>query len=390
MRGPLRVALVHDWLDSWGGAENVLVELLRLFPDADLHTLIDVMPAASRYRLGAKRARTSWLQHLPGARAWFRYCLPLMPAAIERFDFTPYDLVLSSSHAVAKGARTAPGQVHVCYCHTPARYAWEQRERYVPARGLRAAIMHRLLDRLRNWDRDSAVRVNYFIANSEHIARRITHCYGRGATVIYPPVDCARFASGAAVRDGAREEYYLAVSRLVPYKRVDLLLDAFRAMPQRRLVVVGEGPQAAALARDAPANVEFRGRVDTVELVPLVQRARAFVHAAEEDFGIALVEAQAAGTPVIAFSGGGAAEIVRGLDTPAPTGVLFEAQSSAAIVAAIERFEAFRTRIQAQACQSNAARFAPQHFRQAMRAFVERVTTAPSSPVAGAAAKRIQ
>jgi glycosyltransferase involved in cell wall biosynthesis len=376
MRPPLRVALVHDWLDSWGGAENVLVELLRLFPQADLYTLIDVMPAALRYRLGARRARTSWLQHLPRAAVWFRYCLPLMPAAIERFDFTPYDLVVSSSHAVAKGARTAPGQIHICYCHTPARYVWEQRDRYVAPRGLRAALMRRLLDRLRNWDRRSAARVDHFIANSQHIARRIAQCYGRAATVIYPPVDCARFASGAAARAGAREDYYVAVSRLVPYKRVDLLVAAFRALPQRRLIVVGDGPLAARLARHAPPNVEFRGRVDSAELVPLLQRARAFVHGAEEDFGIALVEAQAAGTPVIAYSGGGAAEIVRGPDAPAPTGVLFDTQSSTALVAAIGRFEALAGGIDPDACRSNAARFAPEHFRRALREFVARVTAA--------------
>jgi len=368
------VALVHDWLDTWGGAENVLVELLSLFPDADLYTLVDVMPGPLRGRLGSRRVRTSWLQHLPGARAWFRSCLPLMPAAVERFDFAAYDLILSSSHAVAKGARTGTGQVHICYCHTPARYAWEQRDHYVAPRGLHAAVSGLLLDRLRDWDRRGAARVDHFIANSEHIARRIARCYGRQSTVIYPPVDCVRFASGIDPEGGAGDAYYVAVSRLVPYKRVDLLVDAFRALPQRRLIIVGEGPQAATLARAAPANVEFRGRLDTAELVGLVQRARALVHAAEEDFGIALVEAQAAGTPVIAFAGGGAAEIVRGLDTGAPTGVLFDAQSSTAIVAAIGHFEAAAQRIAAQACRSNAVRFAPEHFRQALREFVARVT----------------
>lgn len=367
---PLRVALVHDWLDTWGGAENVLCELLRLYPDADLYTLIDVMPAELRRRLAPREARTSWLQHLPGGRAWFRYCLPLMPGAIERFDFSAYDLVLSSSHAVAKGARTGPGQLHVCYCHTPARYAWEQRESYVGRRGLRATTKGWLFDRLRAWDLQTASRVNDFIANSEHIARRIARCYGREATVIYPPVDGARFAADPG--GDAREAYYVAVSRLVPYKRVDLLVAAFRALPQRRLVVVGDGPQAAALARAAPANVELRGRVGEAELVQRLRNARALVHAAEEDFGIALVEAQAAGTPVIAFSGGGAAEIVRGLDTPAPTGVLFDAQSAAAIIAAIGSFEAHATRIEAQACRSNAARFAPERFRQGLSELIIR------------------
>lgn len=377
MRSPPRVALVHDWLDTWGGAENVLFELLRLFPDADLHTLIDVMPDSHR-RLGVRRVRTSWLQHLPRGRAWFRYCLPLMPAAVESLDLSPYNLVLSNSHAVAKAARTGPGQTHICYCHTPARYVWEQRDRYVARHGLRAATTHWLLDRLREWDRKSAPRVDHFIANSDHIARRIARCYGREATVIYPPVDCSRFATAGDPPGVTGDDYYLAVSRLVPYKRADLLVAAFRSLPQRRLVIVGDGPEAAALARAAPANIEFRGRVEAAQLVALMQRAQALVHAAEEDFGIALVEAQAAGAPVIAFAGGGAAEIVRGLDTQAPTGILFTAQTSAAIGAAIGLFEALPGRITSQACKANAARFATEHFRRAISAFVDRVL--PSRP----------
>lgn len=375
MRDPPRVALVHDWLDTWGGAENVLGELLHLYPRADLYTLVDFMAPGPRRLLGAPRAHTSWLQHLPRGRTWFRYALPLMPAAVERFDFGAYDLVLSSSHAVAKGARTGPGQLHICYCHTPARYVWEQREHYLGG-GLRAAILPRLLDRLRDWDRQSAARVDHFIANSAHIAARIARCYGREATVIYPPVDCARFAAGADHAGGARENYYLAVSRLVPYKRVDLLVAAFRALPQRRLLVIGEGPRAASLARAAPDNVEFRGRVDAVELVRLLQRARALLHAAEEDFGIALVEAQAAGTPVIAYAGGGATEIVCGLDAHAPTGVLFAAQSTAAVVAAITEFEACSGRIEAQTCRVNAARFAVERFRAQITAFVAQALAA--------------
>ena len=322
-----------------------------------------------------REVHTSWLQHLPGGRKWFRYALPLMPGAVERFDFSAYDLVLSSSHAVAKAARRGPGQLHICYCHTPARYVWEQREHYLGG-GVRAAILPRLLDRLRDWDRQTAARVDHFIANSAHIAARIARCYGREATVIYPPVDCARFAEGADHGDAARGDYYLAVSRLVPYKRIDLLVAAFRALPQRRLLVVGAGPRAQSLARGAPHNVEFRGRVDAVELVRLVQGARALVHAAEEDFGIALVEAQAAGTPVIAYARGGAAEIVRDLDSSTPTGVLFADQSTASVVAAIAEFESGSGRIAAQACRVNAARFAEERFRAQISAFVAQTLAA--------------
>ena len=371
---PARVAICHDWLDTWGGAENVLVELLAAFPGADLFTLVDFMPSEARRRLGPIPARTSWLQHLPRGSDWFRYCLPLMPAAVERFDFSAYDLILSSSHAVAKGARTRDDQIHICYCHTPARYVWEQRDHSVPARGLRGTVARRVLDRLQAWDKASADGVDQFIANSAHIAARIARCYGRQATVIHPPVDVSRFAER---RDSiARDDYYVTVSRLVPYKRVDLLIDAFHVLPQRRLVVIGDGPEAVALARRAPANVTFRGRVDGAELVALVQNARAFVFAAEEDFGITLVEAQAAGTPVIAYAGGAARETVRGLDAATPTGVLFEAQSAAAIVAAIREFESMADRIAGEACQTNAARFAPEKFRAAIAEFVATVCAA--------------
>ena len=365
---PARVAICHDWLDVWGGAENVLAEILSLFPRADLFTLVDFMPPQTRRGLGATPSRTSWLQHLPRGRRWFRYCLPLMPAAVERFDFSSYDLVVSSSHAVAKGARTSGNQTHVCYCHTPARYLWDQRERYFSTKGLRGMAARRMLDRLQSWDRATARRVDRFVANSSHIALRIGRCYARNATVVHPPVDVARFAPAVAPK---RDDYYVVVSRLVSYKRVDLIVEAFRTLPRRRLVVVGDGPEARALARNAPVNVSFRGRVSDSELVGLVQCARAFVFAAEEDFGIALAEAQAAGTPVIAYAGGGASEIVRGLDDAAPTGVLCGEQSAAAIAAAIGEFEAAALRITSDACRSNAERFAPERFRRAFAAIVE-------------------
>jgi glycosyltransferase involved in cell wall biosynthesis len=288
--------------------------------------------------------------------------------------------VISDSHAIAKGARKRPGAIHVSYCHTPARFAWTMPELYAaraaagsgPLRGLATAA----LSRFRRWDLAATQRVDKLVANSQHIADAILRCYGVRAEVIHPPVDIARFASAATTRT----DDYVTVSRLVPYKRVDLLVEAFRHQPERRLVVIGDGPERRRLAAAAPSNVEFTGRVDDADVVRYVAGAKAFVFAAQEDFGIALVEAQAAGTPVIACDEGGAREIVRGLETLAPTGVLYPAQTVDALVAALDRFDGAQTRIVAQACRDNAARFAPEYFRAAFAACVERATASRAEP----------
>lgn len=253
-----RIAVIHDWLDTWGGGENVLAEILRAYPQADLYSLVDFFPQALRERLAGKRARSTFLQHVPGARRHFRLLLPLFPRAIESLDVGAYDLVLSSSHAVAKGVRTAPSQLHVCYCHTPMRYAWDLRDQYLRQRGLasgiRGALANRMLDRVRDWDRRSSSRVTRFIANSAFVRDRIARCYDRDATVIHPPVDTEFFTPGASTEP---RDYYFAASRWVPYKRMDLIAAAFRALPQRRLIVAGEGPEAARVRAAAGANVEF-------------------------------------------------------------------------------------------------------------------------------------
>jgi glycosyltransferase involved in cell wall biosynthesis len=364
-----RIALVHDWLDTWRGGENVLAELLRLYPQADLFALVDFLPDALRARLSGRRAVTSFLQRLPGARRHFRALLPLFPRAIESLDVSAYDLVLSSSHAVAKGVRTGSDQLHICYCHTPMRYAWDLRDQYLEVSGHAARpwapIARRLLDRLREWDRRTSDRVSEFVANSQYIRARIRRCYDRDATVIAPPVDTEFFAPGPARRDG-----FVTASRWVPYKRIDLIVEAFRALPAERLVVAGDGPESARVRSAAGSNVRFVGEVSRERLRELLRGARAFLFAAEEDFGILPVEAQAVGTPVIAFGRGGALETIRGLDDPAPTGVFFKEQTPAAIADAVRNFVGNASKIRPEACRESALRFSAERFRREFAEFV--------------------
>jgi glycosyltransferase involved in cell wall biosynthesis len=372
----MRVALVHDWLDSWGGGESVLAEFLRVFPGADIYTLVDFMPPDDRARLGAGRIATSSLQHIPGARKWFRNAVVLCPGLIRRFELDSYDVVLSDSHAVAMGARVRAGQVHVCYCHTPARFAWTMSatyaERAAAGGSWRRPLVRHALARFRRWDRAASERVSCFVANSRHIAAAIMRCYGRDAEVVYPPVDIERFSAAAGARAATVPRAdYITVSRLVPYKRVDVLVEAFRGLPDRRLIVVGDGPDRARLEALAVPNVTFIGRQDDAETARQVAAARAFVFAAEEDFGIAPVEAQAAGTPVIAYGRGGVLESIRGQDHARPTGRFFDAQEPWAVVDAVRTFEAATSPISAAACRDNALRFTPARFREEMARVVD-------------------
>jgi len=366
------IALVHDWLDAPGGGEAVLASLLRLFPKAPVYTLVDFLSAEERARIGDTRIHTSPLQRAPWARRWFRYAAALAPRLIERLDTSAYDILVSDSHAIAKGVRKRPAQLHVCYCNTPARFAWTMAQTYgeraAGGSRLRAAFARRAQARFRAWDIATSRNVDHFVANSQHIADTIARCYGRDATVIYPPVDVERFRNvGNTARSG-----YVTVSRLVPYKRVDVIIDAFARMPDRQLTIVGDGPERRRLARNPPANVTFAGRLNDDATAQILGRSRAFITAAYEDFGIAAVEAQAAGTPVIAFREGGASETVRDIDAAEATGVLFDAQTPAAIVAAIARLEA--SSIDADACRRNAARFSEERFRTEFAAHFDALT----------------
>lgn len=360
-----RVAIVHDWLVVNGGAEKVLSALLRAFPQAEVFTLVNFMPQATAPWLESHRVHTSLLQRMPLAKRYYRHYLPLMPYAIEQLDVRGFDLVISSSHAVAKGVITHPGQTHICYCHTPMRYAWDMKEAYLANANFRMpgmqALVRKTLKRLRQWDYFTATQVDYFIANSHNVAQRIAKYYRRDADVLYPPVD----VEGFALQEGPRSDYFLAASRLVPYKQLDLIIKAFKATPDRILKVVGDGPEyerLLALAGDAP-NIELLGYLPDVSLTQWMRYAQGFIFAADEDFGILPLEAQACGTPVIAYGKGGALETVNGLNHGASaTGVLFEEQSVASLNAAIDAFE--QHTFDPQACRQQAEKFSYARFWQ--------------------------
>ena len=357
MKDGARIAVVHEWLLDYAGSERVLRDILEVLPQADVFSLIDLPDAELRAAIPRRAKATTFLQSLPRARLWLRYYLPLMPLAIEQLDLSGYDLVVSSSHAVAKGVLTGPRQLHVSYVHSPMRYAWDLQHEYLRAAGLErgplAWAARLALHRLRQWDVRSANGVDVFIANSAHVAGRIRKTYRREAEVLHPPVDVEAFKPSEP-----RDDFYLTVSRLEAYKRVDLVLEAFRRLPQRRLVVIGEGPEMRRLRASAPPNVALVGRLPSAQVREHMQRARAFLFAGIEDFGIVIAEAQACGTPVIAFGAGGAAEIVR-----EETGVLFREQTPEALLEALQRFEHESARFAPAACRENSQRFDRSRFR---------------------------
>lgn len=366
---PRRVALVHDWLVTYAGSERVFEQLARLFPEADLFAVVDFVPPREREFLGGRRVHTTFVQRLPLARRAFRAYLPLMPFAVEQLDVSAYDLVISSSHAVAKGVLVGPDALHVCYSHSPLRYAWDLQHEYLrDARlgyGPRGLAARWMLHRLRTWDVRSAAGVDAFVANSAFVARRIRRAYRRDAAVIPPPVDVERFTPG-----GERGDYFVTASRFVPYKRVPLLVEAFRGMPDRRLVVIGDGPERDAVRRAAGPNVELLGHQPHTELVRWLRGARAFLYAAVEDFGIAPIEAQACGTPVIAYRGGALPETVPGLESASPCGAFYDDATAAGVRAGVTAFEAAAGRITAEACRRNAERFSAAAFRTRFAEFV--------------------
>jgi glycosyltransferase involved in cell wall biosynthesis len=381
----MRVAIVHEWLDQYAGSERVLEQLLALWPNADLYAIVDFVPKAERAFLGGRTIHTSFIQRLPFARKYFRNYLGLMPLAVEQFDMSGYNLIISSNHAVAKGVVTGPNQVHVSYVHSPMRYAWDLQAQYLRnsglERGLKSTLVRWLLHRLRLWDRVSADGVDVFVANSNYIAGRIRKVYRREAVVVPPPVSVDQFQPASPLRTdtvvAASSKPYLVVSRFVPYKRVEMIVQAFANIPDRRLVVVGSGECAnlvIAAAAGAP-NIELRPPVSSSALVQLMQNARALVFAAEEDFGITMVEAQACGAPVIAFGKGGACDIVADETSAEPTGVLFHEPTPYAIEDAVERFEAIEHQISAVSCRQNAMRFSVALFQHR---FSEVVTDALS------------
>lgn len=367
---PLRTAVVHDWLVRVDGSVRTLAEILRCFPDAELYSLIDFLPPEDRSLIGGRSARTSFLQRIPFIRRLYWYYLPLMPLAIEQLDLARYDLIISSSSNVAKGVIVGPDQVHVSYIYSPMRFAWDLQghylERFGWARGPKRWAASLAFHYLRQWDRSSTNGVDLLLAPSRFVARRIEKAYRRPAAVVHPPVDTDRFRPGP--RKGG---FYLTAAFFNPFKHVGLVVRAFAGMPERTLCVVGDGPEMGALQRLRTPNINFLGRVGDEELAALMQQARAFVYAAPEDFGIVMAEAQACGTPVIALGVGGATEIVRDLDHPRPTGVLYNEASVDALTDAVQRFEAAAPTIRPEECRSNALRFQSAEFREGLLRHVE-------------------
>lgn len=385
-----RIAIVHEWLEVYAGSERVLEQLLLCFPEADLFAVVDFMPPKERAFLKGRKVTTTFIQKLPLARKLFRHYLGLMPMAIEQLDVSAYDIVISSNHAVAKGVLTGPDQIHISYVHSPMRYIWDLQHQYLRQAGLgwgpKALYIRALFNKLRQWDFASAQHVDHFIANSRYIARRIKKAYARPALVIHPPVDVTDFTIGQQ-----RDDFYLMAGRFVPYKRVDLVVRAFRDHPERRLVVVGAGPEAARVhaAAEEATNIEFRGAVSKTELIGLMQRARAAIFAAEEDFGIAMVEVQACGTPVIAFGKGGALDIIENDNGRGPTGVLFDEQTVESIGDALSRFDAIAEDISRDDCRLNALRFSEEQFRERMRSFVQETVASTMSDQGGRSAQAV-
>jgi glycosyltransferase involved in cell wall biosynthesis len=365
---PRGIALVHDWLAAYVGGERVLEQMISLYPQARLYTSVDVLPELDRAFLQGKQPITSFAHDWPFVRKHYRQFLPLLMLAIEQLDVSESELVLSSSSAIGKGVLVGPDQLHISYVHSPMRYAWDLQHQYLRearlTRGMRGMLARWLLHKARIWDLRTANGVDHFIANSEFIARRIWRVYRREAAVIYPPVDVTAFE----LRE-SKEDFFLTASRLVPYKKVTAIVEAFRALPGRRLVVVGDGSEMRQVKAAAGSNVEILGHQPTAVLRDLMQRARAFVFAAEEDFGIAPVEALACGTPVIAYGRGGALETVR--DTgPRPCGLFFHQQTAAAIAAAVVEFEQRQHELTPRSCRDNALRFATEIFRERYGQFV--------------------
>lgn len=360
----LRVGIVHDFLYTYAGAERVLEQVLAVYPEADLFALFDFLPSNNRGFIRNKQVTTSFIQKLPLARKKHRMYLPLMPLAIEQLDVSNYDLVISSSHLVAKGVITRPNQLHVCYCYTPVRFAWVMQEEYLTqgkmGRGIKSMIARSILHYLRNWDVRSANGVDVFITLSHFVAKRVEKIYRRRSTVIYPPVNTGRYTVHTQ-----KEDFYLTASRLVSYKRIDLIVEAFNRMPDKKLIVVGDGPEMENLKKLAGPNVRLLGQQPADRLRRYLQLARGFIFAAEEDFGIAPVEANACGTPVLAFGRGGAVEsIVAG-----KTGLFFDEQTPLSLIEALREFETIEwdpTAIRAQA-----EKFCERRFREEFRTLIE-------------------
>lgn len=365
--GRLRVAIIHYWYTGYGGGERVVEALAEMFPQADFYALVATergVPPALRGR----RLTTSFVDRIPGAKRWHRHFLPLYPLALEQFDLSDYDLVISSESGPAKGVITSPRTCHICYCHTPMRYLWDMHHEYRKSLNpLTRAFFALTAHYVRQWDVNSAARVDCFVANSQYVAARIRKYYRRESTVIYPPVNVS-----AGYLSSIVDDYYVVVSRLVPYKRIDLAIEACNRLG-RRLKIVGTGPEYRKLRKLAGPTIEFLGRLDGKDLADSYARARAFLFPGEEDFGIAPVEAQSYGRPVIAYGRGGALDTVASLAPgEAPqlaTGIFFDRQSAEALSDAMVAFERDETSFDPEFIRGHAQRFSLERFKEQFGSF---------------------
>lgn len=368
----MKIAVVCDWLVTYAGAEKVLEQILNVFPEADLFAVVDFIPEGQRDFIKNKKVTTTFIQNLPKAAGKYRNYLPFMPIAIEQLDVSDYDLVISSSHCVAKGILTGPDQIHISYVHSPIRYAWDLQHQYLReaglTHGLKSKIARLIMHYMRIWDTRTSNGVDYFIANSRFIGRRIWKCYRRSADVIYPPVDVEKFQPCMK-----KDDFYMTASRMVPYKKMGLIVEAFSQMPDKKLVVIGKGPEFEKIKKVAGSNVKLLGYQPDNVLRDYMERAKAFVFAAEEDFGITPVEAQACGTPVIAYGKGGSLETVRGYGIKEhPTGLFFYHQDTDSIIKAVKQFENVAASISYEDCRKHAESFSIPRFRKEFKEYVEK------------------
>ena len=362
----MKIALVHDWFSEYAGSERVVEQILECYPDADVFSIVNFLPKEQRFFLKNKTIHTSFIQNLPFARKAFRKYLLLMPFAVEQFDLTDYDLVISSSHAFAKGVITHSNQLHISYVHTPIRYAWDFQFQYLKnsnlERGLKGMIARYMLHKIRLWDYRTANGVDFFIANSRYVSSRIWKTYRRESEVIYPPVDIDAYNFNSK-----KDNFYLTVSRMVPYKRVDLIVRAFSKMPDKKLVVIGDGAEFNNIKKLAAKNIEILGYQTSSVVKEYMEKAKCFVFAAEEDFGIVPVEAQACGTPVIAYGRGGVTESVISNET----GIFFKNQNVEDIINAVKYFETNYDKFNSTNIRRNVERFNVGNFKKKFKNFVE-------------------
>lgn len=356
-----KLAIVHEWLVNYAGSERCVESFTNIWQNAPVYSLVDFLDDEQRkIILKGKKGYTSFIQKLPFAKNKHRYYLPLFPTAIERFNMSDYDIVISSSHAVAKGVRTSKKQLHICYCYSPMRYAWDNAEDYLT--GIKGSAARLFINYLRKWDLKSSQHPDHIIGISNYIKEKIKRIYNREADVIYPPVDTDKFPLCLE-----KSDYYLAASRLVPYKKIDLIAEAFAKMPHKKLVIVGSGPEKEKIRAKATPNIEIVGYQDFESLKSYMQKAKAFVFAAEEDFGIVVVESMACGTPVIAYGKGGASETV----VDGVTGVLFEEQTIDSIINAVNKFENLNGSFNFSEISKHAEKFSRANFENNFSKYVE-------------------